>query len=40
MALQGEEKSIINFTEDRDKMVFDNLDSPFGNVAMVAVQGN
>ncbi len=40
MAPQGEGKSIVDSTEDGDKMVFECLDSPFGNVAMVAVGGS
>jgi hypothetical protein len=40
MAPQGEGKSIVNSAEDGDKMVFECLDCPFGNVAMVAVQGD
>jgi hypothetical protein len=39
MAPQGEGKSIVNFTEDGDKMVFERLDSPFSNVAAVAAGG-
>ena len=40
MAPQGEWKSIVDSAEDGDEMVFESLDSPFGNVAMVAVQGD
>ncbi len=39
MAPQGEGKSIVDSAEDGDKMVFERLDSLFGNVTMVAVQG-
>ncbi len=40
MAPQGEGKSIVNSAEDGDEMVFERLDSPFGDVAMVAVRGD
>jgi hypothetical protein len=40
MAPQGEGKSIIDSAEDGDKMVFEHLDSLFGDVAMVAVRGD
>jgi hypothetical protein len=40
MAQQGEGVSIVHSTKDRDKMVLERLDSLFGDVAMVAVQGN
>jgi hypothetical protein len=39
MAPQGEGKSVVHSTEYGDKMVLERLDSPFGNVALVAVQG-
>ncbi len=39
MAPQGEGKFIVNSAEDGDEMVFERLDSSFGDVAMVAVRG-
>jgi hypothetical protein len=38
MAKQGEGKPILNSAEDGDKVVFEHLDHPFCDVAMVAVQ--
>jgi hypothetical protein len=38
MAPQGEGKSILDSTEDGDEMVFEHMDSMFGNVVTVAVQ--
>ncbi len=40
MAPQEEGKSIVDSAEDGDEMVFEHLDSPFGDVAMVAVWGD
>jgi hypothetical protein len=40
MASQGEGKSIVNSAEDGDEIVFERLDSPFNNVATVAVWGD
>jgi hypothetical protein len=40
MAPQGEVKSIVNSAEDGDKIVFEQLACPFGDVAMVAVWGD
>jgi hypothetical protein len=40
MTPKGEGTSIVDSAEDGEKMIFEHMDSTFGNVAMVAVPGD